>query len=161
MSAGKLLHQRVAKPLLASLVLLLLTCVAVAQSGSAKVTVVNPPTSPVPVQVTAPGPLTNVGRLASEQVTLEYEASCTQMFLQQVFPDGSVSCFNGIPSGKALVLTDLEWFGTNGTAGYTATFSLSTSSANSSVLRKVANSAALVNQDGNAGASEHMTTGQS
>jgi hypothetical protein len=87
-------------------------------TGTANVNVTNPATAPVPTSAQPGGPLTNLGRLASELVVLQLTSSpsptCQEWF--RVFPDGTFQCFTSVPAGLALVVTDLEWDGL-GTAG--------------------------------------------
>jgi hypothetical protein len=112
----------------------------------------------VPVAVAASGPLTNVGRLASQQVVLSNLGPACGGLFARVKPDGSNTCPYAISPGHLLVITDMEWslpgpqFG--GTPGTYATLNLEDSAGN-----VVAFSAALADINGTASKSEHFTAG--
>lgn len=110
------------------------------------------------VIVTAPGALTNVGRLPSQQVMLlsTGPGECTsQLFL--VAPEGFVACFNmSDHPGNLLVITDVFWSAT-GTNGTTCIVALNPPGSSGYGPNFV--SAAVVAADGFAAKNEHLTTG--
>lgn len=120
------------------------------------VNVVNTPTVNAAATITAPGPLTNVGRLASQHVTLEVvSASACATHLQRNKEDGGSACFDlSNDPGQALVITDTSFFGQQ-TAGNTCGISLLAPGGGNTLLVSVAAAAA----DGIASKSEHLTTG--
>jgi hypothetical protein len=85
------------------------------------VNVTNPVASPVPTSAQPGGPLTNLGRLASEMVVLKMSTSPGCKWFR-VFADLTFNCFS-IPVGSVLVITDFDWSGT-GTAGDVDTLAL-------------------------------------
>ncbi len=113
-------------------------------------------TPAVTATITAPGPLTNVGRLASQQLTLQAGAgTCTGPNWLQLNADGSTSCFDmaNYP-GQALVITDVYWRSA-GTPGNTCFTDLRLAPNNIVVL----SSSAVAAADNFAANSEHLTTG--
>jgi hypothetical protein len=143
--------------------------VAAKQSGvwnvgitpGASVNVGNPATSPVPT-VNQPGPLTNVGRLASELVTLKFAKTCDPSGSGNgwalVSSHGSFSmCFLTIPAGKALVITDFEWSQSGETPGNVMIQGLNVSDTVTPIV--VLESSATVGANGLVGGSAHSTTG--
>lgn len=107
------------------------------------------------VTVSAPGPLTNVGRLPSQQVMLQIQPGCPSGW-QQVTPNGANICFDlaNYP-GDVLVITDLSWTASTN-AGATCALGI-ISSTNGSGFFLI--SAAVAASDGFAAKSEHLTTG--
>ena len=77
-------------------------------TGTPNVNVVNTDSNPVPTQNVGGGAATHMGQPASELVDL----FCTPPSCTQVFPDGHVT-FGfppfSIPTGKALVVTDIQF----------------------------------------------------
>jgi hypothetical protein len=127
------------------------------------VDVVNTPTvsiagtPAVKATITAPGPLTNVGRLASQHVTLNVvNSGICSTHLQQIEGDGNTTCFDlSNDPAQALVITDTAFFGYT-TAGNTCgMFLFSPGGAGFVLLPSIAPAAA----DGTASKSEHLTTG--
>lgn len=110
------------------------------------------------VTLTAPGPLTNVGRLPSQQLSLlstgPLECPSTQYVMA---PDGVPSCFDiaNFP-GQILVITDVFWIA-QGTPGSTCIMGLGL--AGHPGYGPVFWSAAVAGADGIATKTEHLTTG--
>jgi hypothetical protein len=107
------------------------------------------------VTLTQPGPLTNVGRLASQQFNLAvvpYFNSACATKIGAFAADGSLPCFDMAQhQGQILIVTDLEWYATTTSGnscyvgfGFGNGFLLSVSHAGT---------------DGVAAKSEHLTTG--
>jgi len=107
------------------------------------------------VTLAQPGPLTNVGRLASQQfnlATIPYFISACATHIGAFAADGSVPCFDMTQhQGQVLIVTDLEWYatGTPGNACYVG-FGFG-----NGFLLSVSPGGA----DGVAAKSEHLTTG--
>src|SRR5579864_3374833 len=106
--------------------------------------------------ITAPGPLTNVGRLASQHITLNVVLGSTcSTRLQQIKGDGNVTCFDlSNDPAQALVITDTAFFGQT-TAGNTCGMFIFGQGLGNLFFPSVATAAA----DGTASKSEHLTTG--
>ena len=110
------------------------------------------------VTVSAPGPLTNVGRFPGQQVMLiatgPGECPSTQFLMA---PDGSVSCFDisNYP-GQILVITDVFWSAL-GTPNNTCIFGLGL--VGRPGFGPVFESTAVAGADGIASKTEHLTTG--
>jgi hypothetical protein len=111
------------------------------------------PTVNANATITAPGPLTNVGRLPSQQVTLEWSPGYCATNLMLFSGDGNSSCFDisNYP-GQVLVITDVAWWA-SGTAGETCLSSLQ-----GTVGRFLFSPAPTV-ADGSASKSDHLTAG--
>lgn len=111
------------------------------------------------VTVTAPGPLTHLGRLPSKQVMLllaPVGAPACASHTAQINIDGTTSCFDmANHPGEALVITDLLYTASNPTTGNTCTANVGSLSNNQTVLPLQATAAA----DGNAMKSEHLIAG--
>jgi len=108
------------------------------------------------VTVAAAGPLTNVGRLPSQQVILipGIPVGCTTAW-GQVNPDGSITCFDmANHAGEVLVVTDFYWAG-QGPAGSNCVAFLLSGGAAWYLIK----SGATVASDGFISKSEHLTTG--
>jgi hypothetical protein len=76
-------------------------------AGTTNVTITN---TAVPIQNVGGGAATHVGQVASEIVNL----FCFAQSCFQIFPNGTRATTNyAVPSAKALVLTDVQWGGTN------------------------------------------------
>ena len=113
------------------------------------------------VTVTSPGPLTNVGRLPSQQLTIAgYSGPVSPIpcatKLYNVGPDGIASCFDMTNhQGQVLVITDISWQST-GAAGATCAGGLR---AAPGAIFPLVISTAVVNADNTAAKTEHFTTG--
>jgi len=111
------------------------------------------------VTVNAAGPLTNVGRLPSKQVTLTsiVGAICPTFFAQVSSADGSTSCFDmANHPGEVLVITDYTWIGLAVSPGATcATAIINSSNPNNLYF----SSAAVADSARIAAKTEHFTTG--
>jgi hypothetical protein len=93
--------------------------VPVAVTGTAPVNIVGPLDSSGAVQTVSqikgivnvrPNPgLTHVGALASDTVTL-LTSYLTSGAIWEIHSDGTHSTLTTVPSGKALVITDLQWY---------------------------------------------------
>ncbi len=102
------------------------------------------------------GPLTNVGRLPSEHVTLipGIPVGCTTTW-GQVTADGTISCFDmANHPGQVLVVTDFYWEG-QGPAGSNCVAFLLSGGAAWYLIK----SGAIVASDGFISKSEHLATG--
>lgn len=110
------------------------------------------------VTVNGAGPLTNVGRLASQQVMLlsAGPGECpSRQFVADLF--GAVSCFDmASHPGQVLVITDIYWSAT-GSPGTTCGVGLVPSSA--MAFGPFLVSATPAATDGTASKTEHLTTG--
>ncbi len=111
------------------------------------------------VTTVAAGPLTNVGRLPSKQVTLDaVSTSFCPSGWRQVHPDGTTNCFTMADhSGEALDITDMEWFASFNVAVSGNMCQSLLSAPQSGVVFIV--SASASSSDGYAAKSEHLTTG--
>jgi hypothetical protein len=122
---------------------------------SQNVNVVNTPA--VKATITAPGPLTSVGRLASQQVNLEFAFGGCPSDWFQLNADGTLSCFDlSSYPGQVLIVTDAEWLA-SGTAGNTCLTSLNAPGNGSAIFLR---SGAVAAADSFATKSEHLTTGR-
>jgi hypothetical protein len=119
------------------------------------VNVVNTPA--VKATITAPGPLTNVGRLASQHVTLNVvNGGICSTHVQQILGDGNATCFDlSNDPAQALVITDTSFFGQTTPGNTCGMFLFSPNGAGYVLLPSIAPAAA----DGTASKSEHLTTG--
>jgi hypothetical protein len=110
------------------------------------------------VTVTAAGPLTNVGRLPSKQVTLftvPANFGCSSLLLESN-TDGSGTCFDmANHPGEILIITDWFWFG-QVTAGNTCPVNIESPPPGGRIFLS---SAAVGAPDGFVSKSEHMVTG--
>jgi hypothetical protein len=126
---------------------------SVTVANTPEVSISGTPTVNANATITAPGPLTNVGRLASQQVGLEFTTACPSHVFQ-INNDGTRSCFDiANHPGQVLIITDLDWLG-SGTPGNTCIASV-TNSVGSAFFLSVSVEAA----DQWAAKTEHMTTG--
>lgn len=105
--------------------------------------------------ITAPGPLTNVGRLASQHVTLQLIGSACATHLAQNTEAGGNVCFDiSNHAGQALVITDVSFWGQT-TPGTTCGMALLGPGGSNpfAISFGVADSAGIASK------SEHLTTG--
>lgn len=107
------------------------------------------------VTLTQPGPLTNVGRLASQQYNLAsipYTIGACATKIGAFGADGTIPCFDMTQhQGQILIVTDIEWYatGSSGSACYVG-FGFG-----NGFLLSVSHGG----PDGVAAKSEHLTTG--
>jgi len=107
------------------------------------------------VTLTQPGPLTNVGRLASQQYNLAsipYTIGACATKIGAFGADGTIPCFDMTQhQGQILIVTDIEWYatGSSGSACYVG-FGFG-----NGFLLSVSHGG----PDGVASKSEHLTTG--
>jgi len=126
---------------------------ATAATMTQNVNVVNKPTVNANATITAPGPLTNVGRLASQQVMLLLAPACPSS-LALTAADSTVSCFDmaNYP-GQVLVITDFTWSAAGGPANTTCLVGITLNH------NLVYESTAVAASDTWAGKSEQFMTG--
>jgi hypothetical protein len=149
---GKIALLLLALGMLAVALISLTSYPAVAGPASAPVTVVNTSASPVPVQTVAASLVTHMGQKTSSHLTLRSFSSGT---FHRILPDGTEdSTFTSIPTGEALVVTDVEWLCTGGSPGFMSFLNIIEPP--SGLIFK---SQATTSNDFNAGASEHLTSG--
>jgi len=131
---------------------------AAAAGTSQNVVVVNTPTVNANATITGAGPLTNVGRLASQQLMLVVNNSgiCPSNQMIQTNPDGTYACFDMANyQGQVLVITDVTWSYGGNSPGIGCTGALRANGSGFPLF----NSIAFASADGVCAKSEHLTTG--
>jgi hypothetical protein len=85
----------------------------------------------------------------------------TKVDFRRSYPDGTVSADSfRVPEGKALVVTDVDWYYTSGLAGAAQVLSVVVENiADRAKRRRAFESTVRLGPDGVGGISEHMTTG--
>ncbi len=123
-------------------------------ASGATVQVNNPSSSPLPVQTIGDSSVTHMGQSASEHVVLDWDNATSSYY--RVTPTGQTTTFV-TPSGKVLVVTDVDWSVLTSTTSSSIEFKLVGCSGSPEPI--YLNSLATVNADGSAGKSEHLTSG--
>ncbi len=113
---------------------------------------------------------THLGQPASQLVLLESIGVASSGDPRQdldffrIMPDGTMTGTGAtgfrVPRGKALIITDVDWQYGSGSAGEVQTFRILISSlANPELTRRVYESTIVLNNNGQGGISQAMTTG--
>jgi hypothetical protein len=103
---------------------------------------------------------THLGRKASEMVSLSglFNAS-GEIFFLRTLPDGTATSFT-IPAGKVLIITDVNWQISAGTAGTVSRLRLRIENlANPALIRNVYDSVITLNSAGVNGSNENLRAG--